>query len=223
MNAVLGSKGFLQSENLKITSKGPYSLPNHKAAVSAGPCYLVSPLNKDWLTIIELHFALGSLGVPDVWELAHRLSAALPCHVLALAVHDDDVFYYCLWRDRKCLDHYNSCPQHFERKRLSEEQINKQRHSPEPFEALLPSGTSLDDLRALLHRGWWNAHDSGALDEHGVERGAEDRFVFEGERMTAFGTLLQLHGTQGKYPYAAWGEAKDIDWSQFIALRYRKS
>jgi hypothetical protein len=24
--------------------------------------------------------------------------------------------------------------------------------------------------------------------------------------MTAFGTLLQLHGYDGEYPYAAWGE-----------------
>jgi hypothetical protein len=85
----------------------------------------------------------------------------------------------------------------------------------------LPADRSLDELRALLNRGWWHAFDSGNLDEHGVAQADDNSFVFEGERMTAFGTLLRLHGNQGEYPYAAWGEAIGIAWPEFVALRYR--
>ena len=65
----------------------------------------------------------------------------------------------------------------------------------------------------MLNRGWWNAYD--------LDKEEDDGFVFEGERMTAFGTLLQLHGDQGEYPYAAWGESPSIAWPEFVALRYR--
>jgi hypothetical protein len=72
----------------------------------------------------------------------------------------------------------------------------------------------------LLNRGWWNAYDSGKLDEDGVAT-SDDGFVFEGERMTAMGTLLRLHGGSGEYPYAAWAESSDIPWDEFIAIRYK--
>ena len=88
------------------------------------------------------------------------------------------------------------------------------------FRPLLPSGQTLENLQALLSRGWWNAYNSGALDEHGVASRADDGFVFEAERMTAFGTMLRLHGDQGEYPFAAWGESKKIDWQELMALRY---
>jgi hypothetical protein len=182
----------------------------------------VSPLKGRWLTVIEAHFALHSQGVPHLSELGNRLSAALSCYSLALVVHDDDLFFYNLDRNGKSLDGYNSCPQYFEQERLPDAQIEEQRHMPEPFQPLLPTGHSLDELRALLNRGWWNGYDSGTLDENGVVQGDDDGFVFEGERMTAFGTLLELHGNKGEYPYAAWGEGAGIAWPEFVALRYRK-
>jgi hypothetical protein len=40
--------------------------------------------------------------------------------------------------------------------------------------------------------------------------------------MTAFGTLLQLHGDDGEYPFAAWRESATIRWPEYVALRYRK-
>ena len=221
LDAVLRDAGFSRAETLPVSSDGPYSLPNHDASVSAGPYYLVSRLQGRWLTVIEAHFALHSQGAPHLSDLGNRLSAALSCYALALVVHDDDLFFYNLDRDGKSLDGYNSCPQYFEQERLPDAQIEEQRHAPEAFQPLLPPGRSLEELRALLNRGWWSAYDSGDLDENGVAQGDDDGFVFEGERMTAFGTFLHLHGDQGEYPYAGWGDSKGIAWPEFVALRYR--
>jgi len=222
LDTILRAEGFSRTETLPVSAEGPYALPNHEAWVSTGPYYLVSLLKGRWLTVIEAHFALHSQGAPQLSDLGNQLSAALSCYTLALLVHDDDLFFYNLDREGKSLDGYNSCPQYFEEERLPDAQIEEQRHTPEPFEALLPNGGSLDELQVLLNRGWWNAYDSGTLDEDGVAQGDDDAFVFEGERMTAFGTLLQLHGNQGGYPFAAWGEADGIAWREFVALRYKK-
>jgi len=221
VDGILRNAGFSRAETLPVPANGPYALPNHDASVSAGPYYLVSPTEGRWLTIIEAHFALHRLGVPHLSDLSNRLSAELTCYALALVVHDDDLFFYNLDRHGKSVDGYNSCPQYFEQVRLPDTKVEEQRHTPEPFQPILPPGASLDELRALLNRGWWDAYDSGKLDENGVAQG-DDGFVFEGERMTAFGTLLQLHGEQDEYPYAAWGESKGIAWPEFVAIRYRK-
>src|SRR5262245_419715 len=222
LGAILRDAGFSRAETLPISAEGPFALPDHDKAVAAGPYYLVSPLKGRWLTVIEAHFALHSQGVPHLSDLGNRLSATLSCYCLALVVHDDDLFFYNLDRDGKSLDGYNSCPRYFEQERLPDAQIEEQRHAPEPFQPLLPSGHLLDEVRTLLSRGWWNAFDSGTLDETGVVRDDEEGFVFEGDRMTAFGTMLELHGDQGEYPYSAWGEAVGIAWPEFIAVRYRK-
>jgi hypothetical protein len=58
------------------------------------------------------------------------------------------------------------------------------------------------------------------LDENGVPQDG-DGFVFEGERMTEFGTMLQLHGQVGPYPYAAWYQSKEVNWNDFVAVQYR--
>lgn len=221
LDAVLRDAGFSRSEAIPVPAEGPYALAKHDASVSAGPYYLVSPQSGHWLTVIEAHFALR--GAPHLSDLGNRLSARLSCYTLTLVVHDDDLFFYNLDCAGKSLDGYNSCPQYFEQERLPDAQIEEQRHTPEPFQPLLPAHRSLDELRSLLNRGWWNAYDSGNLDENGVARGDDDDFGFEGERMTAFGTLLQLHGDDGEYPFAAWGESATIRWPTFIALRYRKS
>jgi hypothetical protein len=220
LDVILHDAGFWRAETLSVPEGGPYTLPNHNASVSAGPYYLVSPLHGHWLTVIEAHFALQ--GAPHLSYLGNRLSASLSCYALSLVVHDDDLFFYNLDRDGNSLDGYNSCPQYFEQERIPDHQIEEQRHTPEPFQPVLPAGRPLDEVRSLLNSGWWNAYDSGSLDENGVPAGDGDGVVFEGERMTAFGTLLQLHGHQGEYPYAAWGESEDIAWPEFIALRYWK-
>jgi hypothetical protein len=220
MDSILRDARYLRAATLPVPAEGPFALTDHDASVSAGPYYLVSPQQGRWLTIVETHFALR--GVPPLSEIGSRLSATLSCYALTLVVHDDDVLFYNLDRDGKSLDGYNSYPQYFEQARLSDAEIAEQRHSPEAFQALLPAHRSLDELRSLLNRGWWNAYDSGNLDENGVATDEGDSFVFEGERMTALGTLLQLHGNEEEYPYSAWGESQSIRWPEFIALRYKK-
>jgi hypothetical protein len=222
LDAILHNGGFRRVETLAVPPEGPYTLERHDASVSSGPYYLVSTVQGSWLTVIEAHFALHSQGAPHLSDVGNQLSAALSCFALTLVVHDDDLFFYNLDRDGTPLDGYNSCPQYFERLRLADAQIEQQRHTTKPFQPLLPAGCELQELRSLLNRGWWNAYDSGRLDEHGVVRGKSDGFAFEGERMSAFGTLLQLHGNQGEYPYAAWGESDSIEWMEFVALRYRR-
>jgi hypothetical protein len=221
LDAVLRNAGFSRIETLPILSEGPYGLPDHDEAVSSCPYYLVSPLKGRWLTVIEAHFAVRS--APHLADLGNRLSATLACFGLALIVHDDDVFFYNLDRDGIPLDGYNSCPQYFEQDRLLDAEIEEQRHTPEAFQPILPVSASIEELRALLDRGWWNAYDSDNLDENGVVPDENDGFIFEDERLTAFGDLLQLHGEKGSYPYAAWGESTEIAWPEFLALRYRLS
>lgn len=138
-------------------------------------------------------------------------------------VHDDDVLCYNLCRDGEDLDGYNSNPQYFERARLSKQVVEEQRHDPRPFEALLPEGVSLSDLRGLLDRGWWSACNAGRLDADGVQPPDEPGFVFEGERMIAIGNLLQLHGSHEGYPYAGWADPDaSIDWRTFQELRFER-
>src|SRR5688572_28457980 len=205
LDKVLRGAGFVRTAAVAVPGGGPFTMPDHDDATAAGPCYLVSPANGRWITLIEAHFALPD--APHLSELGTRLGATLACHALALVVHDDDLFLYNLEEEGESLDGYNSCPQYFEQERLPESQVEQQRHSSEPLVELLPPGRTLGELRALLGSGWWNAHDAGRLDENGVPTGSDDDgFVFEGKRMTAFGTLLQLHGGPGDYPYTAWGD-----------------
>ena len=219
LDAIMRDAGFSRAQTLPVPAQGPYALSDHEASASARPYYLVSRLHGRWLTMIQAQFAID--GAPQLSVLSNRISGALSCYALALDVHDDDLFLYSLDRVGNSLVGYNSCPQYFEQERIPDDQVERQRHSLEPFDALLPAGRSLDELRSLLNRGWWNAYNSGGLDENGVVRGEDDGFVFEGDRMTAFGTLLQLHGNQGEYPYAAWGVSDGIAWPEFVALRYR--
>jgi hypothetical protein len=221
LDAVLRDDGFARTGTLPVPTDGPYALPDHRACTNAHPYYFVSTPSEHWLTIIEAHF--GVRGIPHICDVSNRLSGALHCYTLALAVHDDDLFFYNLERNGVSLDGYNSCPQYFEQKRVPDPKIEDQRHRVRPFQPLLPTGRSIRELQSLLDRGWWNAFDSGKLDEFGVARGDHGGFVFEGERMTAFGNLLRLHGTDGDYPFTAWGESRTIHWPEFVAVRYDKA
>lgn len=219
LDTVLSGYGFARAKAVAIPKGGPYKMPDHERAANVGPVYFVSPLAGRWLTMLEGHFALR--GAPRLAEVGNRLSKSLSCYALTLVVHDDDLFLYNLDHRGRTLGRYNSCPQYFEPQRLPEPDVEAQRHNPEPFAPLLPPKRKLEQLRALLGRGWWDAHDKGRLDEHGVPKGRGNGFVFEGERMTKFGTLLGLHGGDGDYPYAAWGGDSPIDWASFVAVRYR--
>jgi len=216
VDAVLRDAGFVREYLGTVPAGGPHTLPEHD-----GPCYVASALSGRWITLIET--SLGMPNAPHLAQLCTRLSSTLSCYALSLVVHDDDLFFYNLDYKGHALDGYNSFPQYFEEKRMTEADIDGQRHTPEPFAALLPSNRTLEELRSLLDRGWWHAHDNGRLDQDGVPVEDDDGFLFEGDRMTAFGTLLQLHGTSGPYPYAGWANDDGIHWPSFLAIRYRRA
>jgi hypothetical protein len=220
LDTILQEAGFGRDQLRMVSAGGPYALSEFDHIAAPGPCYVASPLNGRWLTLIEATWpATGALHLSKV---CNRMSSALSCYALALIVLHDDVFFYNLDYEGEPLDGYNSNPQYFEQKRLSEVEIEAQRHTPEFFAALLPSGCTVDELRSLLSRGWWDAHDAGRLDENGLPLSEHELKPFDEEvRMRAFGTFLQLHGSSGSYPYAAWGDTgASIDWQSFLAIRY---
>jgi hypothetical protein len=218
LDSVLHDAGFARRSIVAVAAGGPHTMSDHDAAIAAGPCYVASPLNGRWLTLIETHRTLPN--APSLSELRKRLSDALASYALTLVVQDDDVFLYELACKGQSLDAYNSCPQYFEQERLSEAQVRQLRHLPEPFVALMPPGRTLDEVRSMLSRGWWQAHDMGQLGPSGLPLHRADEFAVEAERMAAFGTLMQLHGATGTYPYAAWADSREIEWSSFSAIRY---
>jgi len=220
LDAILREAGFARDQLCTVSAGGPHALPEYDPTTAPGPLYVASPLSGHWLTLIETTWpATGSLHLSKVCS---RVSSVLSCYALALIVLHDDIFFYNLDYKGEALDGYNSNPQYFEQKRLSEVEIEAQRHKPEPFTALLPPGRTTDELCSMLNRGWWHAHDAGQLDGNGLPLTEDDLKPFEEEeRMTAFGTLLELHGGSGTYPYAAWADAQaSIEWQSFLALRY---
>jgi len=220
LDTILQETGFGRDQLCTVSAGGPHTLPEFDHTAAPGPCYVASPLSGRWLTLIEATWpATGALHLSKV---CNRISSALSCYALALIVLHDDIFFYNFDYMGEALDGYNSNPQYFEQRRLSEVEIEAQRHTPEAFAALLPSGCAVEELRSLLNRGWWDAHDTGRLDEEGLPLSEHELKPFDEEaRMRAFGTLLQLHGSSSPYPYAAWADTRaSIDWQSFLAVRY---
>jgi hypothetical protein len=215
LDSCLDGAGYGDPEIVKVPENGPSSPIWDEWE---GPWYLVSPLHGRWITVIEGQFGLEN--VPWVTDVANQLSAALSCYALALHLHDDDVFYYNLEHNGESLDGYNSLPPYFEQEPLAATAVEEQRHYPEAFQPLLPPACSLQELEDLLNRGFWHAYKHGELDEDGLPIDEEGGLVDEEARMTAFGTMLQLHGTTGEYPYTAWNQSTDIQWDTFVGVRY---
>ena len=191
--------------------------PPHPDADGEDLLFFVAPQVANWTVVIQAHAYRP--GAPHISDLAGKLSAKLSTYALSLNVHDDDILFYNLYREGEALDGYNSSPQYFEQAPLSEEQIRSQRHDPSAFSPLLPEGTTLDQLRAILDKGWWTAHDAGRLDESGLAPDDEPAFPGEEERMVALANLLQLHGSPTGYPYAAWYHSPKINWTALMALK----
>lgn len=217
LDAVMEDAGFVRSTTAPLSGQAPEQAADDVAA------YAYGPLRGDWCTVVQVHFFEADI---EVSEVGLALSETLDTYVLSLDLHDDDVFYYNLDHRGEPLDSYNSDPMYFEEDRLSEPDIEAERHHPEAFVPLLPPGASLEALSALLQSGWWRAHDEGKLDEDGIMRDeaydADDYLPAE-ERMTAFGKLLQLHGAAGDYPYVAWGDAGADAWAGFTLVTYLRA
>ncbi len=216
LQGILNGLGLVVSDRRSLPADGPGSATWFTHAADEGPVYLIGGVdNGGWLPIIEGSFAAP--GTPHLSEVSQQLSAKLGCFALCLVVHDDDVLFYNLDHGGRSLDGYNSNPQYFEEERLAPDAVEEQRHQPEAFAPLLPQGVSLEQLEAVLNRGWWNAHDNSGLDEDGVPIDDDD-FVDEGDRMQELGALLQLGGRGAEYPYAEWLESAGVRWEEFTAI-----
>lgn len=183
---------------------------------SEAPAYIIGPKLDRWTPVIDIY------SEPYPAEICAELSEACKTYVLCIMVHDDDVMFYNLDFDSTPQDGYISNPQYFEQDRISEEDVESQRHTPEPFDPLLPKGRTLTELLEILNAGWWNAHDSGRLDADGVMNDEDyDACAYqsEDERMTAFGNLLGLSG-QSDYPFTDWRENEKINWQDFKLLQF---
>ena len=121
------------------------------------------------------------------------------------------------------IDGYSSNPQYFENERISETVVASQRHNPARFGPVLPPGKTVDDMLSILNAGWWQAHDQGRLDAHGVMTEGDVNvcpYALERDRMISLGTFLELGGPTVEYPFADWHGSRRIDWSQYTFLQY---
>lgn len=184
-----------------------------------GPYYLVSPQKEGWVTLVEW---AGSGEPPWIMDVALKLSETAGVHTLALHLSEGDVWYYTLSHAGQVIDQYDSIPQYYENEPLSDEEIEQRRHHPERLAPFLPPGVTVEQVRALLDRGWWKACNAGQLDEDRVPLEEDPDEPFAEDWMTAFGTLLRLHGSDGEYPYTLWRDSDKIPWMIFRACEYRK-
>jgi hypothetical protein len=203
----------LSAAGYEVTSK--LISPPHANAKGDELLFLIPPQSGEWTTVVQTH---DDSEEPNLADLAKAVSLDLNTYSIALKIHDDDVFFYNLYHAGHDVDGYNSSPLHFERQVLPENAIESQRHAPSCFGPILPRGVKLEQLRSILDRGWWAAHDAGRLDVSGGLMERESTFPSEEHRMVALGNLLQLHGRSTGYPYAAWNNSPHIDWTNIIAV-----
>jgi hypothetical protein len=114
---------------------------------------------------------------------------------LNLLVHDDDIFAYWYYRDRKLIDSYWSSPGYFGEENREREE--KMAGNPELFRPLI--GDKVGKLAELLDR---NAP-----------------YSFEYERLEEFGKLLGMSNAVNAYEYLKEGDRVGIkNWKQFIEV-----
>lgn len=127
-----------------------------------------------------------------------EIAKHLPDDIFHLLVHDDDIFAYYFYRNGQLVDHYNSCPDYFQKVSADEKQQCQGR--PELFKDLLTKPGSLDKLKTLLKTN-------------------HEKFIFEQERMSRFIELLGLSNAVSSYEYLQFGERHEIKgWKQFIHI-----
>lgn len=214
LDKAMAALGFAPVGRQWLTEEGVGS-----GKLKNGPYYLVSPAREGWVTLVEW---AGNGEPPWIMDVARRLSETAGAYALALHLSDGDVWYYTLSHQGQVVDQYDSIPQYYENEPLSDAEIEARRHHAERLAPILPAGVTVDQVRALLDRGWWKAYYAGQLDEDRVPLEEDPEEPFAEDWMTAFGTLLELHGSNGKYPYTLWRDSEQIPWMLFEACEYRK-
>lgn len=216
LSTVLAEWKFKYTHSGPVPVDGPTAMSTHLDKGVGYLCYLLSPRQGNWTTLIQ-PFADRD-DTPFLADVANRLSQQLQTHALALLLHEGDVLFYNLDYRGTPRDGYCSNPQHLADHRLNDKEVLNQRHQPKAFTPLLPRNVSIEQLQKMLQAGWWQAFDGKQLDEAGELVNDED-MVDEEDRMTALGNLLQLNGNAG-YPFVHWRTTKLIDWKRYQALYY---
>jgi hypothetical protein len=188
---------------------------------STAGLYLLSSGQGRWLTIVDA--CAGMRSSPQIFEFGRRLSAILSTMAITFVLHDNSVFCYVLTSNGKIEDTYKSCPQWFGEKPLTKEEIERERHRPQMLALIMPQATTLNSVKQLLDKGWWNAYHTEQLDQSGWPTAQEpSNRIDEDVRMTQLGTCLELNGPGAEYPYAAWAQAQNLPWQEFAAVRYQR-
>jgi hypothetical protein len=149
---------------------------------------LVGPEINGWVAI----YPAGS-GEDD--SFGHAIAKRLPCDVLHLQVHDDDVLAYSLWRDGKLADSYWSNPGILGEENWQEE--NDRRGDPDQFRPII--GDNANRLASVLNR--------------------DEEYTSESERLAKLAKVLGISNAVTAYEYLEAGERAGIEgWRKFEAI-----
>lgn len=150
---------------------------------------LVGPLINGWIGVYP-----QDGGQDD--RVGAQIASSLDCHVIHLIVHDDDIFAYWLYRDRKLVDSFWSLPGYFGNENLAREEAMK--GDPELFRPIIQN--KISQLSPLLSR-------------------EAPGFVFASERLDKFAKVLGIANTVTAYDYLKGGETEGIKgWRSFQEL-----
>jgi WD40 repeat protein len=153
--------------------------------------FLLGPPLNGWVSIYPEG---GGQDFGVVGELARRLRG----EIVAMLVHDDDIFAYEYYRDGERVDQYNSVPDYFGE--VSEEEKHELRGRPETFGHL---ATDAAKFRALAER---------------LAGQAEERIVFASGLLEEFAEALGIRNASTSYEYLKeHEETDDIEgWDEFV-------
>src|SRR5262249_14981136 len=106
---------------------------------------------------------------------AAEVSKKLETSVLALMVHDSDIFIYNFYQQGQVIDEYSSSPDYFEE--VSQAERERLRGKPEVFQHLSSPAETVAELRSLL-----SSKD-------------DEEFLFAENRLEKFADLLSIKNT----------------------------
>jgi WD40 repeat protein len=180
--------GFYGSVQVRTTAWAAVKSAAELVAKQRSIKCLIGPEINGWIAIYPE-------GNGQDHNFGHALAQQLPCDVLHLLVHDDDVLAYWLWRDGKSADSYCSNPG-----ALSEEnqqEGDNRRGDPDQFRPII--GDHAKRLAAILNR--------------------DEEYTFESERLAKLAKLLCIANAVTAYEYLEGGERAGIKgWRKFEAI-----
>jgi tetratricopeptide (TPR) repeat protein len=186
----MGMGAFFNSIHIRTEDSDAVHTALEQLAKDMEYQFWVGPPTQAWICVCP-----NEIGSQPV---SAKIAALVPYDVLHLMVHDDDVFYYYFYRDRKLIDQFNSCPGYFNDS--AEDDPEPSQGHPELLQDLLPDKNSLDKLKKLL---------------------AADHFTFESERMAEFAKLFHLPNALTSYDHLDTGVDEEVEHlEKFIHIEF---